>query len=46
MSEGDHHVTNNTTKLSFTFTKNIVNCDRSIRRVGITDRNGIIIIYF
>jgi hypothetical protein len=46
MSEGDHYVTNNTTKLFFTFTKNIVTSDRSIRRVGITDRNGIIIIYF
>jgi hypothetical protein len=46
MSEGNHHVTNNTSKLFFTFTKNIVNSDRSIRKVGIADRNGIIIIYF
>jgi|GEM_PF-3419352 len=47
MSEGNHDVTNNTTKLFLTFTKNIVNSDRFyIRRVGITDRNGIITIYF
>ena len=38
MSEGDHLVTNNTSKLFFTFTKNIVNSDRSIRKVGISDR--------
>ena len=31
------------TKFLFTFTKNILNSDRSIRWVGITDQNGIII---
>jgi len=30
-------------KFLFTFTKNILNSDRSIRRVGITDQNGNII---
>ena len=31
------------TKFLFTFTKDILNSDRSIRRVGITDENGNII---
>ena len=31
------------TKFLFTFTKNILNSDRSIRWVGITDQNGTII---
>ncbi|HEX5186877.1 MAG TPA: hypothetical protein VFV86_08300 [Nitrososphaeraceae archaeon] len=31
------------TKFLFTFTKYILNCDRSIRRVGITDQNGNVI---
>ncbi|HYJ01794.1 MAG TPA: hypothetical protein VEW92_06240, partial [Nitrososphaeraceae archaeon] len=31
------------TKFLFTFTKNILNFDRSIRRIGITDQNGNII---
>jgi hypothetical protein len=31
------------TKFLFTFTENILNSDRSIRWVGITDQNGIII---
>jgi hypothetical protein len=31
------------TKFLFTFTKNILNSDRSIRWVAITDQNGIII---
>ena len=31
------------TKFLFTFTQNILNSDRSIRRVGITDQNGNII---
>jgi hypothetical protein len=31
------------TKFLFTFTKNILNSDRSIRWIGITDHNGIII---
>ena len=43
MSEGDHHITNNTTKFLYAFTQNILNSDRSIRWVGITDQNGIII---
>ena len=34
---------NDFTKFLFTFTKNILNSDRSIRRVGITDQNGNII---
>ena len=33
----------NFTKFLFTFTKNILDCDSSIRRVGITDQNGNII---
>ena len=31
------------TKFLFTFTQNILNSDRSVRRVGITDQNGNII---
>ena len=31
------------TKFLFTFTKNILNSDRSIRWVGITDQNGTIL---
>ena len=38
----DDHI-DNTTKFLFTFTKNILDSDRSIRWVGITDQNGIII---
>ncbi len=34
---------NDFTKFLFTFTKNILNSDKSIRRVGITDQNGNII---
>ena len=34
---------NDFTKFLFTFTQNILNSDRSIRRVGITDQNGNII---
>ena len=33
----------NGTKFLYTFTKNILNSDKSIRWVGITDQNGIII---
>jgi hypothetical protein len=33
----------NTTKFLYTFTQRILNIDRSIRWVGITDQNGIII---
>jgi hypothetical protein len=43
MSEGDHHVTNNTTKFLYAFTQKVLNSDKSIRRVGITDQNGNII---
>ena len=31
MSEGDHHVTNNTTKFFYAFTQKVLNSDRSIR---------------
>ena len=34
---------NNTTKFLYAFTQSILNIDRSIRWVGITDQNGIII---
>jgi hypothetical protein len=43
MSDGDHHVTNNTTKFLYAFTQKVLNSDKSIRRVGITDQNGNII---
>ena len=43
MSERDNDVTDNTTKFLYAFTQNILNSDRSIRWVGITDQNGIII---
>jgi muramidase (phage lysozyme) len=43
MSEGDHHVTNNTTKFLYTFTQKVLNSDRSIRWVAITDQDGIIL---
>ena len=33
----------NTTKILYAFTQSILNIDRSIRWVGITDQNGIII---
>jgi hypothetical protein len=35
--------TDNTTKFLYTFTQSILNIDRSIRWVGITDQDGIII---
>ena len=41
MSENDHRI--DTTKFFYAFTKSILNSDRSIRWVGITDQNGIII---
>ena len=41
MSESDHVI--DTTKFLYAFTKSILNSDRSIRWVGITDQNGIII---
>ncbi len=43
MSEGDHHVNNNTTKFFYAFTKKVLNSDRSIRWVAITDQDGIIL---
>jgi muramidase (phage lysozyme) len=43
MSEGDHYVTNNTTKFLYTFTQKVLNSDRSIRWVAITDQDGIIL---
>ena len=43
MSEEDHHVTNNTTKFLYAFTQKILNSDRSIRWVAITDQDGIIL---
>ena len=39
MSEGDHHVTNNTTKFLYAFTKNILNFNKSIKWIGITDQD-------
>jgi hypothetical protein len=41
MAERDH--ASDHTKFLYTFTKSILNSDRSIRWVGITDQNGIII---
>ena len=41
MSENDHIIY--TTKFLYAFTKSILNSDRSIWWVGITDQNGIII---
>ena len=41
MSENDHVI--DTTKFFYAFTKSILNSDKSIRWVGITDQNGIII---
>ena len=35
--------TDNDNNFLFTFTKNILNFDRSIRRIGITDQNGNVI---
>ena len=41
MSESDH--VSDQTKFLYAFTKSILNSDRSIRWVGITDQNGIIL---
>ena len=41
MSESDRIIDN--TKFLYAFTQSILNSDRSIRWVGITDQNGIII---
>ena len=44
MSErNDHDVNDNTTKFLYAFTQSILNSDKSIRWVGITDQDGIII---
>ena len=43
MSEGDHHVTNNTTKFLYAFTQKVLNSNKSIRWVAITDQDGIIL---
>src|SRR5215208_6360373 len=43
MSEGYHHINNNTTKCLYAFTKNILNFNKSIRCIGITDQDGNII---
>ena len=43
MSEGDHHVTKNTTKFLYAFTQKVLNYDRSIRWVAITEQDGIIL---
>ena len=43
MSEGEHHVTNNTTKFLYAFTQKVLNSDRSIRWVAITEQDGIIL---
>jgi muramidase (phage lysozyme) len=42
MSEGDHHVTN-TTKFLYAFTQKVLNSNKSIRWVAITDQDGIIL---
>ena len=43
MSRSDNDMDNTTTKVLFGFTKNILNSDRSIRWVAITDQDGIIL---
>ena len=43
MSRNDNDADDNTTKFLHVFTKNILKSDRSIRWVGITYKNGIII---
>jgi muramidase (phage lysozyme) len=43
MSRSDNDIDNTTTKVLFAFTKNILNSDRSIRWVAITDQDGIIL---
>jgi muramidase (phage lysozyme) len=43
MSRSDNDMDNTTTKVLFAFTKNIMNSDRSIRWVAITDQDGIIL---
>ena len=43
MSEGDHHVTKNTTKFLYAFTQKVLNSNKSIRWVAITEQDGIIL---
>jgi muramidase (phage lysozyme) len=43
MSRSDNDMNNTTTKVLFDFTKNILNSDKSIRWVAITDQDGIIL---
>ena len=43
MSRSDNDMDNTTTKVLFDFTKNILNSDKSIRWVAITDQDGIIL---
>jgi muramidase (phage lysozyme) len=43
MSRSDNDMANTTTKVLFDFTKNILNSDKSIRWVAITDQDGIIL---
>src|SRR5687767_7373353 len=43
MSINDNDMDNTTTKVLFDFTKNILNSDKSIRWVAITDQDGIIL---
>ena len=43
MSRSDNDMDNTTTKVLFDFTKNILNSDKSIRWVAITNQDGIIL---
>jgi hypothetical protein len=43
MSKGDQQLTDNTTKFLYAFTQKVLNSDRSIRWVAITDEDGIIL---
>ena len=43
MSKGDQQLTDNTTKFLYAFTQKVLNSDRSIRWVAITDQDGIIL---
>ena len=43
MSRSDNDMDNTTTKVLFDFTKDILNSDKSIRWVAITDQDGIIL---
>ena len=43
MSSATNDINNDNSKFLYTFTKNILNSDKSIRWVGVIDKNGIII---